>query len=196
MLCSDSDVGLYSLAASLSEKLWLVSGSLGLVLLPLLSSIKNVSMKSIKTAAVIRVISIFLLPLSIFVSLSAKFLFTTVYGNEYFGSVTPFIILTFAALTYAVRNILGEFFVSSGKMRINSISRAWALLINIVLNIIFIPLWGIKGAAISSFLAYTADTIIGTVYFLKLTDLRLSSLIPSATDIKYIKSKIFDHIKD
>lgn len=195
LLCSDSDVGVYSLAASLSEKLWLVSGSLGLVLLPYLSSLKDELTRGIKTARAIRMILICLLPICIIISLLANWFFARIYGIEYADAVIPFIILTFAAVAYAVRNMLGEYFVSNGRMHINSISRGIALTINIFLNFLLIPVYGIVGAAIASLIAYTIDTIVGATYYIRLTNLSYSVLIPQMDDIHYLNRIVTDFLK-
>ncbi|MEK7665101.1 MAG: polysaccharide biosynthesis C-terminal domain-containing protein [Patescibacteria group bacterium] len=83
--------------------------------------------------------------------------------NAYF--VTPFIALSI--LLYGLSNFFGNNLVLAKKTKILGFIWAVAAAINLVLNIVFIPMFGILAAAITTFLAYLVSFLLIRHFALK-----------------------------
>jgi O-antigen/teichoic acid export membrane protein len=79
-------------------------------------------------------------------------------NNGFF--ITPFVLLSMLFL--GAKAILGQPIMLAKKVKINSAIWTLAAVINIGLNFIFVPKWGILGAALTTLIAYFT-TLIGTI---------------------------------
>ena len=95
----------------------------------------------------------------------APYILTVVYGKEYLDAVNCFRIL---GLNYTIsgtfRVFSGNILVSQRKLMFNFVVALMSSIINIVLNILFISLWGIEGAAIATLITSTITGILNTGY--------------------------------
>lgn len=109
---------------------------------------------------------------------------TLYYGNEFEPAVTPLIILLPGALGFAIARPILAIGQGKGDLRALIFATAAASLINFVLNLVLIPLFGIVGAAVATSIGYLSmlvfhiltATVIG---FNPLSDLRLPNVATS-----------------
>ncbi|HDH97147.1 MAG TPA: hypothetical protein ENF73_05425 [Proteobacteria bacterium] len=73
------------------------------------------------------------------------------YGEEYAGASTVFPILTAYHVVFATYNTIFLYFFLLKKPQMGMITTAFGLATSLVLNILFIPRWGIAGAAWATF---------------------------------------------
>ncbi len=76
--------------------------------------------------------------------------------NAYF--VTPFVAASI--LLYGLSNFFGNNLVLAKKTKVTGVIWAFSAILNLVLNLIFIPLFGIVAAAFTTFLAYLASFLL------------------------------------
>ena len=90
--------------------------------------------------------------------------FYLIYGSEFSNSVLPFKILfashSFTVITYALMAIITSYDMT-GMMFILGISSG---VINIIADIILVPLFGINGAAVASFIVFSINPLIWYYY--------------------------------
>ena len=88
------------------------------------------------------------------------------FGNDYGKHFDSFIILIFGIVgVYIFRGLFGNLLSSIGKTKTNYYITCFAIVINIVSNYFLIPLYGIKGAAITTSLLMWFTGILSWIYF-------------------------------
>lgn len=154
-----TNVGLYSLGVSIAELLLIFAGSISLVFFPRITSMgKEEGGK--ETAKVARNVMFLAFIGSIFLVVVGKYLIHLLYGSAFLPAYQPFLILLPGIIVLSGSKILATYISGKGKPHICTIISIFALLLNISLNIYIIPLWGIRGAALTSTIAYSVHFIL------------------------------------
>lgn len=73
--------------------------------------------------------------------------------------------------------MIGSYNIVRGKQKENLLRLALAVLTNIILNIILIPRFGNKGAAIASVFSYGVAAFLYIMYFRRLTGTKLTDML-------------------
>lgn len=168
LVCGDYSVGLYSSAVKIYSVVNQVVASITWVVMPQLSSayacdnideIKKILIYVIQFTALIGlpcVIGIFMLSSEIIV-VSA--------GNAYINAGVTLKILAITLLTAYINNFLLNInILAAGKDKVGAFSCMAAAMVNIILNIIFIPKYGIEAAAITTIISQIIVAIICIQY--------------------------------
>lgn len=190
-----TEVGYYGLAVGLAELIWYVPNSINTMLYPTLSasSIKEANDFTPKvcrnTVFIVSFISLVLVFLG-------KFVIKILYGEVYMPSLKPFLILLPGVTILTVGKLLSSYTTGQGRPIIATYTSIIALVINTPLNFIFIPKWGITGAAFASTIAYSFIALFTLVVYLKMSGNTLKdTLLIKKEDIAVYK-KIFISIKN
>ena len=83
---------------------------------------------------------------------------------------------------------MSSYFITKGWVKIYTAANFFVLLLNILLDLIYIPKFGLVAASVSTSVAYITNFIIILIYFLRKENLKLSVFYPSKTDVDKIKS--------
>ena len=89
------------------------------------------------------------------------------FGHKFAGAVAPMLWLLPGLVMMALYQILTRNFTSRGKQEINIVAAVLALGLNVGLNVVLIPRWGIVGAAIANDLSYSTAALVLLVAFVK-----------------------------
>jgi O-antigen/teichoic acid export membrane protein len=100
-----------------------------------------------------------LVPIFIFIILFAKKIML-LFGTEFIGVANILILLTIGTSIFALFGIGGAILVVSGYQKLNLTNTLVAALLNIVLNIILIPRYGLAGAAWATVISLTFIAIV------------------------------------
>lgn len=161
-IVSSAQLGLYSVAQTLSELIWTIPNSVSVVLLPRISAMsdnekRNVALRICRCVGagmlaivVIAFFAVGLLPLIL---------------RKYTGSILPFRILLAGTFLMTYTKILGNAIAAHGKPEKNIIASAAGSAANVVLNVWLIPLYGIIGAAIAGAISYGLAGIVSAVVY-------------------------------
>jgi len=196
-------VGFYSIAVGMAQQIWFVSESAGMVLFPRVSS--ETSEKKLKefTPLVCRNILFVTLLLAIFLFVIGRWLIILLYSEQFFNSVLPFQILLIGTAMISGRTILANDLYGRGKPMLNAYITGSAVILNIILNILWIPKFGIAGAAWAASVSYTVSSIITTLVYSKISGNKIRDiLLIKQSDFKFyqdliilIKNKYFNFSK-
>jgi O-antigen/teichoic acid export membrane protein len=169
---NNENVGAYKAALVLARLLWLVPMAFQTVLLHYVSEMwakgKKRDLEGIITG------------ISKYVSL-AMILFgfgLFVYGPEFSDAVIPLQILILGSLGFGVARVLNPIIEGTGHIKAGIRISAGIVVLNICLNIMLIPLYGITGAAIATSISYFAK-LIQYVYLLKKLNIHVLRKFPS-----------------
>jgi O-antigen/teichoic acid export membrane protein len=103
-----------------------------------------------------------LIPILIFVFLFSKKILL-LFGPEYLPASNILILLSIGTSIYALFGISGSTLVVSGHQRLNLLNTFVAAVLNIILNIILIPKYGLAGAAWATFISLTFIAILRVI---------------------------------
>ncbi|MEJ7785292.1 MAG: polysaccharide biosynthesis C-terminal domain-containing protein [Solirubrobacteraceae bacterium] len=146
-------VGLYSLAASLAEILFLVSWTMTE------SALKTQTEAGESAAArytlwVARQVLAITVICAAVVALVAYPMVYVVYGNEWVASVPPLLILTCASVAIALEGPIRIMMIRMVAPSVIAYAAGTGIVVNVLLNLLLIPRLGINGAALASVVSY------------------------------------------
>ena len=164
---SKQQIGLYSVAQSLSELIWAIPNSVSVVLLP-----RTVTMgRDEKTEVYLRMsryISTVMVAVVVLAMLAAGSLIPLVYSSRYAGAVLPFKLLLAGTFFMTYAKIFGNAIAAMGLPEKNIYANAAGSVANVIANIILIPQYGIIGAAIAGSISYSVSGVVSVIVFLRL----------------------------
>jgi len=184
-------VGYYGLAYKVHDNLILIAAYLMNALFPIISKAKNEELKKIYQ----EVFSL-LLGLGIIITLSvllfAPFVIYLIAGSQFGQSVIVLRILIFATAISFLNHLTGYTLIAVGRQKISLLIAVMALVLNIGLNLILIPVLSYLGAALVT-IATEAFVLIFTSYYLamKMNFLPSFSVYKTLKDLIKTKGKIF-----
>lgn len=181
---SRSQIGIYALAVTLAEHIWLIPDALKDILLSKLANGKG----SDEVAKVSRISVVILFVCFLGVAIVGKPVIEFIYGKDYVNSYPVMLIITSGGFGMIFYKMVYSFNVIHGKRFINFILLLNAAVINVILNAILIPMSGIFGASIASLISYLICGATFAVYFIRYTKQNLlSMLIVQKCDIINLK---------
>jgi len=179
-----SAVGLYVLGVKIAEKLWMVARSASTVLFPRISSEKDEQKKKRFTPIVSRNVFLITLIGAALLFFIAEKVIVFVYSDAYIQSVRVLQILLPGIVSLSVTKVLANDLAGRGKPIINSYLGILTLVINIGLNVLWIPNFGINGAAMASAVSYTTNLFIKTGIYCSISGNTVGKvLIPRREDL-------------
>jgi len=147
------NVGFYSAAVSLYIFLGGIVGALATALFPAFSTIEAVRDKKMMREVINRSLkyTIYLiLPASFGLFMLSGPTIRILFGGDFYSAVLPLQILVFGSLFLAVSRICYSFIAGTGDPASYTRYMIFSGIINIILNVILIPLYGLVGAAIAT----------------------------------------------
>lgn len=158
------EVGIYGAAYPLARAMTLVLGAFGYMYLPLASRLDADEDESVERVYEVTTKWVFLLVFPLFTTLVVfpEVIVTTVFGGDYAAAGTPLIILSVGFFTNAAVGRSRETLSALGATQFVLYSNAVAFVVNFLLNIVLIPLYGFVGAAVAS--AGSAITLNAVVF--------------------------------
>lgn len=182
-------VGLYMVAVNFCERLWLIPQSIALVLFPRISSLEEELDKNRVTSIVSRNVFTLAILCGVILFIFADMIITLFFGPEYSESAEVLKILLPGIVLTSVGKILSNDLAARGKPEINMYTAIFVVTTNIVLNLWFIPLYGIKGAALATTVAYGLNWTIKVLLYKKLSGESFSDfLILKRTDLRFYQT--------
>lgn len=176
-------VGIYSIATSLAEKVWLLPRSIGTVLLPEVAGSGENSRQIDKfTALVMRITIVLSLAIAIPVAIVGRPLILWLYSSQFIGATIPLYILLLSTPLSSGTRIISNYFAGKGMVKEAVSASTLAILINIGLNFYFIPKFGIAGAAFTTLVSYVFNFGFRIIIFQKHTDISYGQIFWPQTE--------------
>ncbi len=158
------DVALYQVALPTSQLLLVFSSSIAAVSLPLISGL-YATKKTEEIGKTIKIMTfslvLVLVPFVILFISSADAIIGIIFGPSFLGASETLQILSVSMLIYSVFIIFQTTLDAIGKPFLNTKIMFVIAAVNIILNIMLVPLFGILGAAVASFISFTCGMILG-----------------------------------
>lgn len=160
----ENEVGIYQSASLLAVLLVVVLSGIKTIMAPVAAKLYQ-NGQNAQLGELIRIVNKWVLYLSLpyilFIISAPREILLVVLGSHYQSGSTTLVVLTFAQLLYVVFGLADQIFLMTGHHKDWLFISSGTFLISFVLNILFVPEFGLLGAAfislISSFIALIAS---------------------------------------
>jgi O-antigen/teichoic acid export membrane protein len=169
-LAGTNALGLYAVVVSLTEAAWQVPIALSTALFSRVSATSDRQADRV-TPRVLRLTLIVTLLEVVALFLLGRPLIRLLFGAEFEAALPALYWLLPGTLLYAMPRVLEGDLAGRGYPSIPSLAVGVAVMVTVVLDLFWIPRWGIVGAARASSLAYAANALILLVAFGQITGL-------------------------
>jgi O-antigen/teichoic acid export membrane protein len=196
LLSSPISVGLYYVAVQIVERLWIVSSAVSTVLFPRFVALHEKDKERLSLISkTFRMVVILTIILSILLVMFGYYFIDILFGYEYVDAYYAILYLIPGVIMGAGSRILANAIAAKGRPELNAYTSIFVMILNIILNIIFIPNYGFIGASIATSIAYSINTILRIYIFSRLEgSFKIKTLIFNKSDFLYIKSKISESV--
>jgi O-antigen/teichoic acid export membrane protein len=161
-------VGLYALATMIISKVSIPLVSIGQSAGPAFSTLKNIERMNsfLKVFKMTLVLSV---PISLGVFLVADLLIIQIFGIEYHETISILKLLCIFLFFNSINSVMSPILDYMGYAKRRSILVGISAVLNILLNILFIPKFGIIGAVYSTLFTYTLYGIVLNLNVIKIS---------------------------
>jgi O-antigen/teichoic acid export membrane protein len=173
-LLSAHEAGLYSLAVSLAEFVFLGAFTLAQSAMRVQTE-ESEEVAASYTLRFVRRSWLLAVVLAALTSIAAYPFVLLAYGSEWTPSVAPLVVLTLAAVAMTLEAPLRTFLVRVLRPGAFWVPATSALAVNVGANLALIPIWGITGAALASLISYGCYGVLLLRLFRQATGLGLLS---------------------
>lgn len=159
-LLNPAAAGKYALSIQLAEVLWLIASAASVVVFP-----ESAAHNSTPTAlqAMVRRVALSVFKITVVAALLAgglaPLVIPWVFGHDYAGSVLPFVILLPGIVTWSYMSVISNSLAGMGCQRVNIQGALLSLTLNSAGCWLAIPVFGVRGAALASTLAFSLTAL-------------------------------------
>ncbi|MDP1725750.1 MAG: polysaccharide biosynthesis C-terminal domain-containing protein [Bacteroidota bacterium] len=187
-----SETGIYSLAVSLAQLIWILPNTMSGVLLTYLSgSTRDEAIAVTLKYARLAIYSSLLF--AVFCSIVFYFAIPLVFGSEFEFTRILIILLFTGIVPFSITTILATFNASINKPVYNLWTTLWGFVFALVFYVLLIPRIGSMGAAIASSISYNACNVYIFYKFYKTTQQKIWLLLPLKADYINFKFQVSNY---
>ncbi|MDX1389066.1 MAG: oligosaccharide flippase family protein, partial [Acidobacteriota bacterium] len=158
--------GYYSISVSMADLVYLLPVVIGTILFPKLSAMDRIEDKWRLTNRTAAVVAVMMIGISTTAALAARPAVHLVFGAEYLPAVPAFVILAAGLVFLGINTIYSNFLGSTGLPWFTVWLWGAVTALNVGLNLVWIPRYGIEGAAFASLGCYTLALVVQFAYAL------------------------------
>lgn len=154
------EVGIYSVASKISESWYFIPVAIVTSVFPAIIHARKTDIERYhKRLQNLYDLLIWIsLPVAIFISFSANFIIAFIYGDQFQGAGAMLAIHIWSGLFVFLGSASSQYLLAEGYTHISFIRTGFGALVNVLLNIWLIPLYGGIGASIATLAAYFSAT--------------------------------------
>jgi len=177
-------VGIYSLATSLGELLWLVSSAIATaVVAPAIGSDEQRAIDVVAKGVRHSILGTAFL--GIVLGAVSPWVIPTVFGGRFSPAVASLLILLPGIVAFAPASVLAVFFsMRIGRARYAFFLALGSIFATSIVAVLLIPSHGVRGAAIASTVGYVSSMTIAVIWFIRLTKIPVRRLVPGVDDLR------------
>ena len=176
-LSSSYETGIYARGIGITEYLWQIPMILSTIVFARSAVSKDDKKFSIKLAQLLRLSFIAILFGALLLYHLSHFIVVGMYGDEFIGSVSVLNILLPGVIILTIFKVINMDLAGKGKPWVSLKAMLPALLLNIVLNMYFIPIYGAKGAALASTISYSIAGVLFLYFYSKEVQIPISIIL-------------------
>lgn len=158
LLCSyilgAEPTGQYSIAVSMADLVYMLPVVAGTIAFPRLTATEDPGERWAKTKSMTKWVALVLIALALVAAALARPAVQLLYGEAFLPSVGAFLWLLPGIVLLGINTILMNYFAAEGMPPIAIWSPAMASVVNVALNLLLLPRFGMVGASLASTVAY------------------------------------------
>jgi len=193
-LSSFHEVGFYSVGSSIAEK-WQIPFAFGGIIISKSANISDQVFLNRNIARLIRLTFIVGIIVSVIIFFIAPFIVPFIYGSAFEPSIEIVQAILPAVLLLAVSKIMSTRLAGLKKTKSVILIFIPALIVNIILNLILIPLYGGMGAVIATNASYAIAAVGVLIIYLKVTGTSFMEIITIKKDDFSFITKLTKRLK-
>lgn len=184
LLGDPAQVAFYTIAAGLVSQVRVLPESIGQAAFPQMAG--QTDAESASFACKVSRNSFFLVVLmALGLAAIAPIALPLIYGPDYSASVAPFMVLLPGMVLLTVFRVLTRFFAAIDRQNANVVTQLVSTAANLILNLLWIPRYGIVGAAAASLASYGLQAVLITFVFRSVSGKGVAALlIPQREDFE------------
>uniref|UniRef100_UPI00404AB1C8 flippase n=1 Tax=Flavobacterium sp. TaxID=239 RepID=UPI00404AB1C8 len=176
-LSTPYETGIYSKGASIIQYLWQIPMLLSTVIFARSAVSKDDRGFSLKVALLLRVSILLVSVGSLVLFFFATPIIQLLFGDVYKPSAQVMNFLLPGVLLLTIYKVMNMDLAGKGKPWISMYAMLPALIINIVLNIVLIPIQGANGAAIASTISYSVAALLFLFFYSKTVNVPIKTIL-------------------
>lgn len=162
-------VGLYSVGIGLAESLWMVSQAAGTVLFPRVAGETDVEKRKSFTPLVARAVLWLSALGALVIFFLSRWIILLLYSEAFLPSASALQALLVGIVTLSAWRVLANDIAGRGRPGLNIYIGIAAVTTNVILNLLWIPRYGIVGAAWASTVSYTVSFLMVLFLYCRLS---------------------------
>jgi O-antigen/teichoic acid export membrane protein len=192
-LSSPSELGVYAIAARLSEVWYFVPSAIVASAFPKLIELRDTdgTQFSFRLQQLFDVLAILGMAIAILVTLLAPWLVPWIFGADYLGSVGILVIHTWASVFIFMRAALSRWILIENALVFSLLTQGLGALSNVALNYILIPAYGGRGAAWATLFSYAIASFFALALYRRSRHVFWLMLKALAAPVRYPLKLIF-----
>ncbi|OES44937.1 flippase [Domibacillus iocasae] len=170
-------VGMYNVAVSIAERLWVFSQPVSAALFPRISATKGEKERTELTTMVARNVLYLSAVFAVIFFILSDFIVYLLFGTEYKAASSTIKILLVGITLFSAERILSNDLAGRGKPEINLYTSLVTVACNLVLNILLVPKFGFNGAALATSITYGLTFFLKLFIFSKITKAKIDDIL-------------------
>jgi O-antigen/teichoic acid export membrane protein len=158
-------LGIYSVAVTVSELIWIVPDSLGVVLFNRLAREQHMDVARKLVARVHRILFGTMAALAIALGASSGWLIQHLYGQAFANAVVPLLWLLPGTVAMTTTKVLTKYLSANGMPGRSSLLQVGGMAVSVGWYLLLIPALGTVGAAIASLIGYVGTAFASVVLY-------------------------------
>lgn len=176
-LSTPAEVGIYSLGVSVAELLWQVPLAISVVVMSRSANAIDKQVMNHSTARLLRVSLVFGIVISLFIVVLAPWVVPFVFGEKFRSSIMIMQTILPGILMVIMFRILSGQLSGMGRPEVALKAFVPVLVLNIVLNYLWIPDFGANGAVMATNISYTLGSVIYLGSYSKISGMRVREIL-------------------
>lgn len=184
-------VGLLDAGTKISESVWHISRSVSFITYSEVSRQTEEEKQKQITLRLFKFTFLAITAITTLIALIPEWVYTNyLFTAEFAGMRTVILLLAPGIIAFGCNNVLGHYFIGSGKIRYSAFCSFTGLIVLLITGYILIPMYGIVGSAITSSIAFLSMLTFSIILFSKNTSTRFQEFLPDKQDFEFICLKI------
>lgn len=190
-LMTVTDVGYYAVAVKLCEAWYFVAITISTSLFPAIVNAKaiNESLYLSRLQKLYDILALIAIGIAIPVTLFSDFIIQILFGSQYQPAASVLSIYIWAALATFLGVASSQYLISENLTKLAFWRTLLGMIVNVIMNLILIPVYGINGAAISTLVSFSVSVF--AIYFDKKSRLQFFMMMRAVlliNALKYVKN--------
>ncbi|MGA4577386.1 polysaccharide biosynthesis C-terminal domain-containing protein [Limisphaera sp. VF-2] len=184
-------VGLYSLAVAAAESLNMISQAGATLLLPRVAAAASQQPTDPFVGLLMRTTVLATALAALVLSCCAPLVFVLCFPPAFMPALSGFYAILPGIVAMSGTRVLCNFLAGYGRPHLNIVVGAAALALNVVLNLLWIPKWGMVGAGFASSVSYFLALAVAGRFYARITQVSWKeTFIPRAADWVLYRSRL------